>query len=114
MEYFKVNAVISSKIWIVDKLKMLNTQNMANAEEDLYRVWKDLTLNSSVGDQSKYRLITINHLFAFVFVYPIYDAEKTSSSVFQQKVSLSPMQGLGLSDQGAVHKYLQGTCHQQQ
>ena len=28
-------------------------QNMANAEEDLYRVWKDLTLNSS-GDQSKY------------------------------------------------------------
>jgi len=30
-------------------------QNMANAEEDLYRVWKDLTLNSS-GDQSKYRV----------------------------------------------------------
>ena len=47
---------------------MLNTQNMANAEEDLYRVWKDLTLNSSVGDQSKYRLITINHLFAFLCV----------------------------------------------
>ena len=85
---------------------------MANAEEDLYRVWKDLTLNSSVGDQSKYRLITIFHLFAFVFVYLIY--EKTSSRVFQQKVSLSPMQGLGLPDQGAVHKYLQGPCHQQQ
>jgi len=31
-------------------------KNMANAEEDLYRVWKDLTLNSSVGDQSKYRV----------------------------------------------------------
>ena len=68
MEYFKVNTDILSKTWIVDKLKMLNTQNMANAEEDLYRVWKDLTLNSSVGDQSKYRLITINHLFPFVLV----------------------------------------------
>ena len=34
-------------------------QNMANAEEDLYRVWKDLTLNSSVGDQSKYRSVEI-------------------------------------------------------
>ena len=111
MEYFKVNTEISSKIW---KLKMLNTQNMANAEEDLYRVWKDLTLNSSVGDQSKYRLIAINHLFAFEFVYLVYDAEKTSSRMFQQKVSLSPMQGLGLPDQGAVHKYLQGPCHQQQ
>jgi len=31
-------------------------KNMANAEEDLYRVWKDLTLNSSAGDQSKYRV----------------------------------------------------------
>ena len=30
-------------------------RNMANAEEDLYRVWKELTLNSS-GDQSKYRV----------------------------------------------------------
>ena len=30
---------------------------MANAEEDLYKVWKDLTLNSSsAGDQSKYRV----------------------------------------------------------
>ena len=34
-------------------------KNMANAEEDLYRVWKDLTLNSSVGDQSKYRSVEI-------------------------------------------------------
>jgi hypothetical protein len=32
-------------------------QNMANAEEDLYKVWKDLTLtSSSIGDQSKYRV----------------------------------------------------------
>ena len=114
MEYFKVNTDILSKTWIVDKLKMLNTQNMANAEEDLYRVWKDLTLNSSVGDQSKYRLIAINHLFTSEFIHLVYDAEKTSSRMFQQKVSLSPIQGLGLPDQGAVHKYLQGPCHQQQ
>ena len=40
---------------------MLNEfiKNMANAEEDLYRVWKDLTLNSSVGDQSKYRSVEV-------------------------------------------------------
>jgi hypothetical protein len=31
-------------------------KNMAGAEEDLYRVWKDLTLSNN-ADQSKYRVL---------------------------------------------------------
>ena len=67
---------------VADSPYMEYFQNMAGAEEELYKKWKEITLNSS-SDQSKYRVWDYpvreqyTHILKVLYMYNLNPTSKT-------------------------------------